>query len=324
MRPDNGRRWWLLGAASLALTACSKHGCNHSTSGGPAQVDTSEVQLHEVTFDASHGGPQKAAVMVPRWGPAGTRYPLLIALHGRGEANRGLDVGAWGWIRDYWLDRTFVRLRHPPLRSDDLLDIATPTYLAKLNQRLARRPFRGLVVVCPHTPDILATRDLDAAASFASFLTRHLIEEVRHRFPVIPEAHATGIDGVSLGGRMALLVAAEQPSAFGVVGSLQAAIHKHEVREVAARLTRAWKRNDAPRRVRLLTSEGDFFRSALRTLAETLEPTGMPICYDEVPGSHDYEFNRGPGGYEMLSWHDAVLRGPEATSECDMKIRVSD
>jgi hypothetical protein len=28
-----------------------------------------------------------------------------------------------------------------------------------------------------------------------------------------------------------------------------------------------------------------------------------------VPGPHDYEFNRGPGAYEMLMFHDRVLRG---------------
>jgi iron(III)-salmochelin esterase len=28
-----------------------------------------------------------------------------------------------------------------------------------------------------------------------------------------------------------------------------------------------------------------------------------------IPGGHDYTFNRGPGGIEMLLWHDRVLRG---------------
>lgn len=306
-----GRRSWLMGAAGLALTACSRNGCGRSGSDAPEKVDTSEVRLHEIAFDASKGGPQKAAVMVPRWGPADATYPLLIALHGRGEANRGLDVGAWGWVRDYWLDRTFVRLRHPPLEPDDLLGIGTPAYLAQLNERLARRTFRGLVVVCPHTPDILATRDLGAAAPFASFLVRHLIPEVRRRFPVIPEAGATGIDGVSLGGRMALLAAAEQPAAFGVVGSLQAAVRTDEVEAVASRLARAFEQDAAPRRLRLLTSEKDFFRPALRELAKALQPAGVPVRYEVVPGSHDYAFNRGPGGYAMLSWHDAALRGEQ-------------
>jgi len=28
-----------------------------------------------------------------------------------------------------------------------------------------------------------------------------------------------------------------------------------------------------------------------------------------IPGPHDYEFNRGPGVYEMLVFHDRALRG---------------
>ncbi len=28
-------------------------------------------------------------------------------------------------------------------------------------------------------------------------------------------------------------------------------------------------------------------------------------------GPHNYDFNRGPGGLEMLTWHDRVLRGLE-------------
>ena len=31
-----------------------------------------------------------------------------------------------------------------------------------------------------------------------------------------------------------------------------------------------------------------------------------------VAGPHDYAFNRGPGGIEMLLWHDRVLRGEPA------------
>ena len=28
-----------------------------------------------------------------------------------------------------------------------------------------------------------------------------------------------------------------------------------------------------------------------------------------IPGTHGYEFNRGPGGIEMLLWHERVQRG---------------
>jgi hypothetical protein len=31
--------------------------------------------------------------------------------------------------------------------------------------------------------------------------------------------------------------------------------------------------------------------------------------FDTVLGTHSYRFNRGPGAYEMLLYHDRVLRG---------------
>lgn len=308
MSEFSARRRFLVAAASAALGGCSKHGCTNASAELP-EADTSQITLHELTFEKSRGGPQKAVVLVPRWGSPDTRFPLLVALHGRGEANRGLDVGAWGWVRDYGLDRTVARLRSPPLLHADLLGLATPDYLGELNDSLARAPFRGVVVACPHTPDILGTDDLDAAAPFASFVVDYLIPEVRRRFPVIAKREATGIDGVSLGGRMALLASIERPDGFGVVGTLQAAFRIGEVGAVAARAQQAFGEGPSPRLVRLLTSTDDPFRSTLHKLAVAMGGAGLPVRYDVVPGPHDYDFNRGPGGYDMLCWHDRTLRG---------------
>lgn len=303
------RRAWLAGLASLAL-GCSRRGCAAGQVAG--DVDTNQIRLHEVSFGPDRGGPQKAAVLVPAWASADARLPLLIALHGRGEANRGVDVGAWAWVRDYWLDRCAARLRNPPLRPDDLLGLATPTYLDRLNGSLGVGPWQGLVVACPHTPDILGGDDLDAAAGFADFLVDHLIPEVRTRFPVIATREATGIDGVSLGGRMALLASTERPEAFGVVGTLQAAFRIGEVAAVAARVEQAWREPVHPRWLRVLTSEEDPFRPTLEMLATALGGGNVNVRYEVVPGPHDYDFNRGPGGFDMLLWHDRALRGREA------------
>ena len=283
-------------------------------------MDARDLEVREIGFDAEREGPQRAVVLAPRWGSPGQTFPVLIALHGRGEANRGLEVGAWGWTRDYWLDRTMLRLRRPPLTADDLLGLATPRYLDKLNRTITKQPLRGLVVVCPHTPDILATRDLDAAEPFSRFVVDSLLDTVRKQFPAMTSASATGIDGVSLGGRMALLCALEQPRAFGCVGTLQAAIHDDEVSAIADRATTVWRNGGAPHALRLLTSDRDPFRPTLHKLAIALGGGGVPVTYEVVPGPHDYDFNRGPGGYDMLLWHDRVLRGeppPEASAAQD-------
>jgi hypothetical protein len=40
-----------------------------------------------------------------------------------------------------------------------------------------------------------------------------------------------------------------------------------------------------------------------------MKEAGVPVFFDLVLGPHDYDFNRGPGGIEMLLFHDRVLRG---------------
>jgi len=61
--------------------------------------------------------------------------------------------------------------------------------------------------------------------------------------------------------------------------------------------------------VRLLTSREDYFLVPTRTLGAELEQAGVENRLDVVEGDHSYEFNRGPGVYEMLLFHDRALRG---------------
>ena len=62
-------------------------------------------------------------------------------------------------------------------------------------------------------------------------------------------------------------------------------------------------------RLRLVTSDQDYFRGAIGQLHLALESEGIEHEHLVLPGPHDYIFNRGPGGVEMLLWHDRVLRG---------------
>ena len=183
---------------------CGRRACGSGDSES-APLDLSQIDVQALDFGRETGTAQKVVILTPRWGAPNERFPLLIALHGRGESNRGLEVGAWAWAKDYWLDRTMVRIRELPLDADALQYLADRRELDRLNGALAKRAFQGLVVACPYTPDILGSDDLDAGEPFAAFLKKHLIPTVRRRFPVIALPEATGIDGVSLGGRMALL-----------------------------------------------------------------------------------------------------------------------
>jgi enterochelin esterase-like enzyme len=230
-----------------------------------------------------------------------------VALHGLGEARKGVEAGAWGWVRDYWLDRAMKRLREPPLTVADFQGFVDRKRLARLNESLVERPFRGLVVACPYTPDLLQEKTLDNAEPFGDFVVDRLLPRVRAEAPVDKRA---GLDGVSLGGRVALLVGLARIEAFTAVGSLQAALQVSEARELARRAARARERNPSfP--LRLLTSDRDFYRDEIGAFHAALQRQKVAHEHLVLPGPHDYPFNRGPGALEMLLWHDRVLRGEE-------------
>jgi len=89
-----------------------------------------------------------------------------------------------------------------------------------------------------------------------------------------------------------------------------------EPKAFADRARQALDQAGKPWPLRLLTSDGDPFRPTLAKLADELRAREVEASYEVVAGPHDYSFNRGPGAYEMLLWHDRVLRGevPFATA----------
>ncbi len=334
MTPRLARRV-VLGTAAAFVLGCTKSGPRASEGVVPAAnlppapaVSTppetpAETQLaraatgfaeKELLFESSPVGREKAVAIVPRWGNPGQRFPVLVALHGRGESVRGVDVGAHAWLRDYELGRTIERLRSPPLTRDAFQGFVDEPRLARINASLAERPFRGLIVVCPWVPDLFTDRDrtnLDAALPYGRFVVEQLLPRVLSETPALAEREATGIDGVSLGGRVALVVGLAHADRFGALGTLQAAIQESEPGALARRARDAVA--DAQKlRLRIVTSDKDYFRAALGQLHLALESEGVEHEHLVIPGPHDYAFNRGPGGVEMLLWHDRVLRGEPA------------
>jgi iron(III)-salmochelin esterase len=269
-----------------------------------------ELAASELTwrFASTPVGPIEVVVSLPAR-REDERFPVLITMHGRGEAVKGVARGARGWVDDYWLPRAIERLGQPPLTAADLLKLGEPERIARMNAALATRSYRGLIVVCPYTPDILAgDRPFKAALPLAEFLVDELLPRVRRETPAIGSPESTGVDGVSLGGRAALLVGFERPTEFGVVAGLQAAFDSADAPELARRASAARERN--PKLVvRLLTSERDYFLNANRSISRALSSAGVPHQLAVIPGPHDYVFNRGPGVYEMLFFHDRALRG---------------
>jgi hypothetical protein len=310
----------LLGGA-VALTAHCSRVEPGRTGAPPAAVESSgqpvngspagdRVEEKELDFPTSSIGPEKAIALIPTWGAQGERFPVLVALHGRGEAVRGVAVGARAWVSDYELGRTISRLRSPPLTRRDFQGFIAEERLARINASLEQRPFRGLVVACPWVPDLLSDKDkgsLDAALSFGNFVVDQLLPRALAETPAKTDPPAVGIDGVSLGGRAALLVGLEHADRFAALGTLQAAIQASEAQPLAKRARQAFPDGTA-RHLRLLTSTQDYFQEPITAFHTALLAEQVTHEFVVVAGPHDYAFNRGPGGIEMLLWHDRVLR----------------
>jgi len=192
--------------------------------GGPARVaaDKPWLPAQEITWDypTTELGPMRVVVLIPER-EADERLPVLVALHGRGEALKGPELGARGWVDDYKLGRAAERLLHPPLVTADFEGFVEPARLAALNAALAQKPYGGLIVACPYVPDMLGGDDPFAVAPpLAHFLVDMLIPRLYAETPALGTPASTGIDGVSLGGRAAVSVGLLRPESFGAVASL--------------------------------------------------------------------------------------------------------
>jgi hypothetical protein len=244
-------------------------------------------------------------VLFPADGASGARWPLVLALHGRGEAIKAPRDGAMGWPRDYALVRQIARVNNPPLGPDDVEGFVDPERLALYNRQLSEHAFGGLVVVCPYLPEVNLRSRADLA-DYARYLADVVVPRARRELPVFSAPESTGIDGVSLGGAIALRTGFARVDTFGAVGALQPAVADDQTQDwvEVARAARA-RRSGLP--LRLTTSHDDIYHDVILRLSTALRAAGVGHDFADVPGPHDYAFNRGPGAVELLLWHDRVL-----------------
>lgn len=255
----------------------------------------------------------RVAVLSPKEAALGAdasarKYPVLIALHGRGEALKKPADGALGWAKDYDLLRALGRIKQPPLTDADFQGFSDPSRLRKMNEGLASRPYGGMIVVCPYLPD-LDLRQEAGMQLYGEYLVNLVLPLVRARLPASSSPKATGIDGVSLGGAVGLFVGLTFAESFGSVGGLQPALQSVDAELWAKRVQNARSKNEA-QALRLLTSTKDYFREGIGRLSSLLRARKVSHEYLDVPGPHDYVFNRGPGAYELLYFHERALGAP--------------
>jgi iron(III)-salmochelin esterase len=293
------------GTAAAAALACSR---SERASGGappPASIASSNVSVLQWDLGPQPWGQARVVVVVPSWGGAEARFPVVLALHGRGEAMKTPAEGAMGWPRDYAMVRAIDRLRAPPLRERDYEGFVDRGRMAATNASLAAEPFGGVIVVCPWLPDVRPAPTGDIAP-YGRYLLDVLLPRVRRDTPALASPEATGIDGVSLGGVLALRIGLSRPEAFGAVGGIQAALADGQNAEWTA-LAQAARARRPALKLRLLTSHEDYFHDPIVALSLAWQRAGIAHDFADVPGPHDYVFNRGPGSIELLTWQDRAL-----------------
>jgi predicted esterase len=289
----------LLGAVmSLAIAIAS----------AGAQPESEYVHYRRLGVPAPWGM-QRVLVTFPRRGdrlehPPGERYPVLIALHGRGESVDP-DRAHLGWPSLYRLADAFEALMNGRVSRASYRGFARDEHIAYVNESLRAQPFRGVMVVTPYVPDVMREElGSERMRALGEWLSGPLLAAVRERFEGAARTReGTGIDGVSMGGRVALEVGLTHPEAFAGVGAIQPAIRGNEdaLAELAAQAP-------SPQRIHILASEGDTaLLPAARRMSSALAERRVSHTLAVVPGPHDYAFNRGPAGIEMLLFHDRAL-----------------
>ena len=266
-----------------------------------------DLEVIDLDLEGDRRLARRARLLVPKNVARGAKVPVLVLLHGLGETVNA-QLGLRAWTDFYGLTTAYERLRRPPVNRT----LSRARYLDdqrrdRINEALARRPFRDLALVCPFTANVHRLppreRSLDR---YADWIADVLLPAVRDRAPVGSTAAATGLDGCSLGGYIALEVFLRRPSVFGTFGMVQSAIGAERGPAYAERIAAAFERT-GPRPVHLETSSLDPYRRANERLSRELTARGIDHDLDVIPGPHDQPWLREVGTLEMLRWHEARL-----------------
>lgn len=270
----------------------------------PASTDLHAIDLR-LSGDAKLA--RRALLLVPAHLPIGSKVPLLVLLHGLGETgNERLGIHAWGEL--YGLVRAYERLLHPPFdRTLQRQRYLTDQRRDELNQELGARPFGGMAVVCPVTPNPWKLEGAYTIGRYADWLAATLLPAVRDRAPLLEGRAHVGLDGCSLGGYVGLEVFLRKPQLFGTLGVVQPAISVPGAAGYARRIADAIT-SAGPCPVHVETSTGDPYRKASEELARQLQRLQVPCDLRVIPGPHDQPWLREIGTAEMLLWHDRKLR----------------
>jgi len=152
----------------------------------------------------------------------------------------------------------------------------------------------------PYVPDRFRGPEAFQSAPEYAKVLRALVSRVKAELPVRQQREAWTLDGISLGGRVAMACVADLTAEFGAFGSVQAAIDERELTVFADRFESARAKNPNLR-FSLATSDQDYFRVVLERYHAALTARSLDHAWTVLPGDHSYAFNRGPGVTHLLT-----------------------
>jgi len=277
--------------------------CTNQTNTNKADNSWESKWVQFVSFELEDHPTQYASIVVPQsyYTDDSRMFPVLILFSGATEANQPSAIAAQAWIKKYDLLQGLERLSNPPLQQEDFKGYVTPEALADYNQRLAKHPYNGCILITPSTYPMKLPSE---GTWYESFIFEELIPYVDATYRT--NTKRVGIHGISLGGAVALYFGLQHPEQFYLIGALQPAVQYYQntfyqfIQKNQAQLRQ--------RTIHLVTSTGD---THLRPLAEEQQSLfdffEIPTVFRVIQGSHDYVFNRGPGLFELLITANEVL-----------------
>jgi len=248
---------------------------------------------------------RRCLLLVPRQTPP---KRLLVLCHGLGET---IDerLGIEAWSKPYGLLKAYERLSNPPVvRVLPRVKYLTDDQLKVINDELGQRPFQGFAIACPFTPNVYeAPSKLGALDRYADWLGDTLLPELKSRLGVPLGVPSVGLDGVSLGGYVALEVFLRRPELFGAIGCVQGAMRTSVADLYARRIAEAFDKVGA-RPLRIATSRDDPFRPPSERLTRRLRERGLGVTFSLTPGPHSQTWLQEIGSLELLHFYDRTLR----------------
>jgi pimeloyl-ACP methyl ester carboxylesterase len=271
----------------------------------PLATRPSDLEVIDWTFSKTTPFIHRASVLIPTHLRAGEKVRTLVLLHGLGEAIEGPTAGVFAWIDRYGAGTSYARLRKPPIASVEKGGYMTSARAEEITTELAKKPFPGLVIVCPYLANVWAIKVVPALDALAKFITGDLLAKVESDIDCADtSAAATAIDGCSLGGFAALEVFRREPARFGALGMIQPAITNDNAPVYASMIAEAHTAGTL-KATHIESSSGDPYLEPSKILAAQLKTKGVPATLRVPPGPHDQSFLRDAGTLESLHWHAA-------------------